>query len=60
MYTPADVRYGRAAELAQGRAAVLAGAYDTHPDRFVNGRPHPKLVPSEACINQPEQEVPRA
>ena len=60
MYTPADVHYGRTAELAQVRAGVLADAYAAHPDRFVTGRPYPKPVPTKLWINPPEQEVPRA
>jgi len=60
MYTPADVHSGRATELAQLRAGVLAGAYAAHPERFVQGRPHPKPVPTEVWINQPKPEVPRA
>lgn len=60
MYTPADVHHGRAIELQQVRTSVLAGAYADHPERFVKGLPVPKPVPTEAWINRPVTEVPRA
>ena len=60
MYTPADVHYGRAIELAKVRAGVLADAYAAHPERFVRGQPFPEPVPAEVWINRPLREVPRA
>jgi putative transposase len=60
MYTPADVHDGRAVELHQVRASVLADAYAAHPERFVKGMPAPKPVPTEAWINRPVTEEPRA
>jgi putative transposase len=60
LFTPADVHYGHARELLEVRADVLAGAYATHPERFVQGPPLPKQVPAEVWINPPLKEVPRA
>ena len=60
MYTPADVHHGRAGELSQVRARVLAGAYAAHPERFVRGPSIPAPVPAEVWINRPAKEVPRA
>jgi putative transposase len=60
MFTPADVHYGRAGDLLDVRANVLAGAYATHPERFVKGLPLPRPVPAEVWINQPVKEVPQA
>jgi putative transposase len=60
MYAPAAVHHGRANELHRVRTSVLAGAYADHPERFVKGMPAPKPVPTEAWINRPGTEVPRA
>ena len=51
--TPADVHYGRAEAKRERRAAVLAGAYEAHPERFVRGMPKPAALPKEAWINPP-------
>ena len=60
MFTPADVHHGRADELLEVRAGVLAGAYAAHPERFVKGPPRPESVPAEVWINRPLKEVPQA
>ena len=60
LFTPADVHYGRAGEMLEARADVLAGAYAVHPERFVKGLPLPKPVPAEVWINPPLKEVPQA
>jgi putative transposase len=60
LFTPADVHYGRSGAMLEVRAGVLAGAYVTHPERFVNGLPLPRAVPAEVWINQPLKEVPQA
>ena len=51
--TPADVHYGRAEGKRERRAAVLAGAYAAHPERFVRGVPKPAALPKEVWINPP-------
>ncbi len=51
--TPADVHYGRAQEKRERRAAVLARAYEAHPERFVRGVPKPAELPKEVWINPP-------
>lgn len=55
LLTPEDMHYGRAAQITAARQAVLADAYDKHPERFVNGRPTPPLVPEAAWINPPHE-----
>jgi putative transposase len=60
LFTPADVHYGRSDQLLAARAGVLAGAYATHPERFVKGLPIPAPVPSTVWINPPSKEVPLA
>jgi putative transposase len=57
LLTPADVHYGRADEKLAQRHLVLLRAYDTHPERFVNGPPIlPKLVKA-VWINPPSSAV---
>ena len=60
LFTPADVHHGRTKQLLDVRANVLAGAYVTHPERFVRGQPAPRPVPAEVWINRPTKEVPQA
>ena len=54
LLTPADVHLGRAATRIAARAAVLAGAYAAHPDRFVRGVPRPGAAPTAVWINPPK------
>ena len=54
MMTPQAVHYGHAAQLHQARAAVLAGAYAAHPERFVRKPPAPTPLPVAVWINRPE------
>jgi putative transposase len=53
LFTPHDVHYGLAAAKREHRARVLADAFARHPERFPNGRPQPKAVPTEVWINPP-------
>ena len=59
-HTPADVHFGRAAQIRQQRASVLDAAYAAHPERFDRRAPTPPPLPGPAWINppQPPQEVP--
>lgn len=50
---PADVHYGRTADIVAARQRVLDGAHTRHPERFVRGRPVQKSPPSAAWINPP-------
>jgi putative transposase len=58
LLTPADVHFGRAAELLQQRQIVLQHAYDRYPERFVRGLPHPAPLPEAVWINPPAQQPP--
>jgi putative transposase len=51
LFTPADVYFGRVAEVAARRQAALDGAFAAHPERFVKGRPVVPLPPREVAIN---------
>jgi putative transposase len=53
LLTPADVHYGRAAQVITARAAVLEGAYAAHPERFVRKPPTPPRLPEVVWINKP-------
>lgn len=56
LMTPATVHYGLAAELTVKRQAVLAAAYEKHPERFVKGEPQAPQLPTAVWINPPPKE----
>lgn len=51
--TPADVHYGRAAQVLKVRHRARLAAYAAHPERFVNGPPTPETLPTAVWINPP-------
>lgn len=53
MLTPEDVFLGRSDEVLERRRVTLHAAYETHPERFVRGRPEPPTLPTEVWINRP-------
>lgn len=53
LFTPHDVHHGLAEEKRARRAAVLAQAYEEHPERFPRGLPMAKAVPTAVWINPP-------
>lgn len=57
LLTPECVHYGTYQQIQDKRAIVLADAYMSHPERFVQGVPSVKLLPLEVWINKPEQKV---
>jgi putative transposase len=57
LFTPHDVHYGLAAAKRDKRALVLADAFAKNPERFPNGRPSPRPLPSAAWINPPKARV---
>jgi putative transposase len=57
LHTPASVHYGQADAVREQRAAVLAGAYAAHPERFVRVMPQPPPLPAVVWINPPQQEA---
>jgi putative transposase len=54
LHTPESVHYGRAQQLVDDRAVVLAAAHAAHPERFVRGLPRPQPLPTEVWINKPK------
>ena len=51
--TPADVHFGRAADVIAERQRVLDDAFSRHPERFTRGRPIAPTPPTEVWINKP-------
>ena len=51
--TPADVHYGRAAAILDGRHRTRLAAYAAHPERFVRGAPRRETLPAAVWINPP-------
>jgi putative transposase len=56
LFTPHDVHYGLAEAKRQQRARVLAEAFARNPERFPNGLPQPKAVPTAVWINPPKRD----
>jgi putative transposase len=57
LFTPHDVHFGLAEAKRQKRALVLAEAFAKNPERFPNGRPSPRPLPTAAWINPPKPRV---
>jgi putative transposase len=55
LVTPAERHAGTGALIDRQRHADLDRAYETHPERFPNGRPKPPKQPSIVWINPPER-----
>jgi putative transposase len=53
-FAPADVHYGRAADLLAKRQAVMDDAYARNPNRFSGGPPRVPAPPKAVWINPPE------
>lgn len=54
LHTPADVHYGRAAEVRARRQTVLDAAYTARPERFRRPPSAPR-IPETTWINPPEE-----
>jgi putative transposase len=57
LFTPHDVHFGLAEAKRERRALVLAEAFAKNPERFPNGRPSPRPLPTAAWINPPKPRV---
>jgi len=55
-FTPHDVHYSLAVAKCQQRARVLAEAFAKNLERFSNGLPQPKAVPTAVWINPPAEQ----
>lgn len=58
--TPADVHYGRAADIIASRQQVLDAIYAAHPERFVRRPPKAALLPTAVWINPPDTKLTEA
>jgi len=56
LMTPSTVHHGQAQATHDARAEVLAAAYATTPERFINKPPAPPAVPTAAWINKPDKQ----
>jgi len=56
LMTPSAVHHGRAEQLLEDRARVLAAAYAATPERFVARPPVPPALPTAAWINKPDRQ----
>lgn len=54
LMTPVRVHYGEAIVVQQQRQAVMARAYQAHPERFMRGLSIVKAAPSAVYINPPK------
>jgi len=57
LFTPHDVHHGLAATKHEQRGRVLAKAFALHPERFPNGTPSPRPLPTAVWINPPTTRV---
>jgi len=53
LFTPSDVHFGRADAVLKQRHDVMMAAYAQHPERFVQGPPRLRQLPSQVAINPP-------
>ncbi len=52
-FTPSAVHHGEVEQLAATRTVALNDAFSRHPERFVHGRPAPRMPPAVVYINPP-------
>ena len=55
LLTPASVHYGSAQAIQGGRQAVMGVAYNSHPERFMQGPPVVLGTPDAVYINPPQE-----
>ena len=53
LFTSHDVHSGLAPAKREQRARVLTEAFARHPERFPNGPPQPRPLPTAVWINPP-------
>ncbi len=51
---PDDVHHGRARQRIEQRRRTLNPAWGRHPERFVRGRPKPRVLPETVWIHPPK------
>lgn len=57
LLTPGDVHHGEAPQRLENRKLVMQTAYAAHPERFVNGNPKVRQLPTASYINRPPEAV---
>jgi putative transposase len=60
LLTPADVHHGYAQERLEQRQVIMDAAYAVHPERFVQGKPEVRQLPTASYINRPQEVVDNA
>ena len=53
LVAPADMHYGMAEKVVEGRKRILKAAFEIYPERFVKGVPLPPVLPKAAWIIPP-------
>ncbi len=56
MLTPATVHEGNAGTVLAARHAAMLAAHAAKPERFINGKPKMRTLPSEVWINRPSSD----
>ncbi len=57
MLTPAEVHAGTGTDRLAQRHAIMCAAFESHPERFVNGQPKRQSLPEAVWINPPSDEL---
>lgn len=56
-FTPDSLHTGEAYQIREARCSVLKAAHEKNPERFVNGIPNLRPIPSAVWINKPKEIV---
>ena len=57
MLTPAEVHAGTGSDQLAQRHAIRYAAFESHPERFVNGQPKRQSLPEAVWINPPSDNL---
>ena len=57
MLTPTEVHAGIGSDRLAQRHAIKCAAFESHPERFVNGQPKRQSLPEAVWINPPSDDL---
>jgi putative transposase len=57
MLTPAEVHAGTGTDRLAQRHMIMRAAFQSHPERFVNGAPKRQSLPEAVWINPPSDDL---